>query len=138
MPADLPEWLTDYTQDCRKLFGLDEWQIAVKFSETPPEYRDAVRWYGDAMHDPCSLTATIRLHFDATDEEQRDTLMHEMLHLALSLLNLANARIVELLPERLQDHANTLFSNALEQAIVRLTRALQREIKPAVKAEDGQ
>jgi hypothetical protein len=134
---DLPKHLEAYAQDCRKLFGLDEWSISVIISETPPEHQDDSRWHGDVDHDPCSLTATIRLHWDATDEEQRDTMMHEMLHIALGLLNLANRRVVELLPEELHEHADALFNDALEQTVTRMTRALQREIKPAVKVEEA-
>lgn len=123
---DLPDWLTAYAQDCRVLFGLEAWDIVVKLVKAPG---DDLEREGHSVVNVRYLTAKIELNESMSEEGLRCTCMHEMLHVALAPLEQAHLRIRELVKPKLQEHADELFADGLEQAIERMTRALQREIK---------
>lgn len=125
--ADLPDWLEAYAQDLRTLFGLADWEIVVKLVRVPGG--DPTN-EGHSRTDFRYLSATIELNRKLPKEGLRAVLMHEMLHVVLAPIEQAYARICELVPEPLRGHALNLHDDGLEQTIERLTRALQREIKP--------
>lgn len=124
--SDLPDWLTAYAQDCRVLFGLEAWDIVVKLVKAPD---NDLEKEGHASINIRYLTAKIELNESMPDEGFRAILMHEMLHVALAPIEQAHLRIRELVRPRLQEHADELFADGLEQTIERMTRAMQREIK---------
>ena len=130
---DLPKWLEDYAQDCRKLFGLDEWEVSVKLVRAPggDDERE-----GHAEVNFRYLSVKIELNETMSEEGFRHILMHEMLHATLAPIEQAFERTKELVKKGLRNHVDEMFADGLEQAIERLTRALQREIKPTVKVED--
>jgi hypothetical protein len=135
--TELPSWLTEYAQDCRKLFGLDEWEICVKLVKHPGG--DDVEREGHCALNYRYLTATIELNETMEEDGLRSTLMHEMLHIVLAPIEQAHDRITELVKKGLRRHVAELMDDGIEQTIERLRRALQREIKPAAKtaSENG-
>ena len=133
MPSDpLPQWIEDYAQEIRTLFDLDVWQIVVKLSDSPGNDRANE---GHASVDVRYLTARIELNPAFSEERMRATLMHEMLHVAFAPIAQAHLRVPALVPKGQRKHARTLLDDGLEQTIERLTRALQKAIKPSERQE---
>lgn len=119
-----------YLHDLVDLFGLGEWRIWLHWADAPG---------GDAEADAISdinvryLRATITVRRDLSDLERlRSVLMHEALHIVLASLDRAAQHIATLVPEALHGHATALYTDAEEQTIERLTRALQRTIVPRI------
>lgn len=129
---NLPHWLIAYAQDCRRLFGIgDEWYISIKLVRAPGEDLEKE---GQSRINVRYLTAHIELCESMSEEGLRHTLMHELLHVAFAPLELAHNRMRELVKEKHHAHLDELFADGLEQTIERLTRALEREIKPPAPA----
>lgn len=125
---ELPAWVEAYVQECRVLFGLADWEIVVKMSDAPG---GETTYEGHSSVDVRYVRATIELNPNYSDSEIRSTLMHEMLHVALWPIAQAHLRVPMLVPKAQRKHARTLLDDGVEQTIERLTRALQREIKPS-------
>ena len=133
MSDALPQWLEDYAQECRVLFGLEVWEIVVNVVDAPDgdKDNDGFSWVNVRY-----LSAKIELRRDQTDVQFRSVMMHEMLHVALAPISQAHMRLFELLPKKLRRHVKDICNDGLEQTIERLTRALQREITPS-KTKDA-
>lgn len=112
--ADIEPWLEEYIQNTRRLFGIGD-VSREGHTELNIRYR----------------VAKIELNQAMEAEGLRHTAMHELLHVALAPVELAQLRVTELLPEELRSHAEELFADGTEQAVEVLTRALQRSIKPS-------
>lgn len=125
--TDLPTWAQTYAQDCRDLFGLGDWPIVVKLVRAP---NNDIENEGYSSVNVRYLTARIEIRSGMSDEDTRQTIMHEMLHVALAPIEQYHLRIRELVDEKLREHVDELQSDGTEQAIQRLTRALMRQIKP--------
>lgn len=125
---ELPQWIEDYAQECRVLFGLERWDITVKLVPAPG---DDLENKGCARTNTRYFSALIELAQHLDDATMRATIMHEMLHVAFAPMAQAYFRIEELIPEKLRAHAEALHADGLEQTIEGITRAMQREIKPS-------
>ena len=128
MADDLPLWLEAYAQELRTLFGLEAWEISVKLVRAPD---DDLEKEGHSVINYRYLSARIELCESMSDEGKRHILMHEFLHVVLAPLEQTHSRIRELVKTKRREHLDELFADGLEQTIERLTRALQREIKPS-------
>lgn len=123
-----PPWLVEYAQDCRRLFGIgDDWYISVKLVRAPD---GDINKEGHSRINIRYLTAHIELCESLSEEGLRHTCMHELFHIAFAPLELAHLRILDLVPEELREHANELQADGIEQTIERLTRSIERTIKP--------
>jgi len=129
-----PDWADEYFNDCRSLLGIDDaWDLWLLFVANPRADEDV-----DADNDadgvcrmePRYLKATIRVRRGLSQQRTRSVIMHELFHVALAPLVLAAERTRDLIPDRLRIHAYQLHVDAEEQVIERLTRALQRGVKP--------
>jgi len=135
-----PDWAAEYFNDCRSLLGIDDaWDLWLLFVANPRADAD-----GDGDEDTdadndadgicCQesryLKATIRVKRGLSQQRTRSVIMHELLHVAFAPLVLAAERTRDLIPDRLRIHAYQLHIDAEEQVIERLTRALQRGVKP--------
>lgn len=130
----LPDWLEQYIQDTRRLFGIgDDWYIVVKLVPAPD---NDVSKEGYCELNIRYRTAKIYLNSAMEEDGLRHTSMHELLHVALAPLEINLLRVLDLVPEELRLHAQELFADGTEQSVETLTRALQRTIKP--KRDDEQ
>lgn len=127
MSEPLPQWIEDYAQEVRALFGLESWEIVVKLSDNPGNDRESE---GHSSVDVRYLTAKIELGRSLDTEKMRTVMMHEMLHVAFAPIEQAHLRVPQLVPKAQRKHARTLLDDGLEQTIERLARGLQRGIKP--------
>lgn len=132
MSETLPQWIEDYAQECRMLFGLDDWQIVVKTVDAPngDKGNEGFSWV-----DVRYITARIELRRDLDMNKMRHVTMHEFLHVALAPIAQAHLRVPNLIPKSHRKHARQLLDDGVEQTIERLTRALQRQIKLVNGAE---
>lgn len=127
----LPEWLEQYIQDTRTLFGIgDDWHIVVQIVPAPGD--DHTR-EGHCELNMRYRTAKIYLNSAMTEDGLKHTAMHELLHVAFAPLELSQLRVLDLVPEELRGHAQELFADGIEQSVEGLTRALQRTVKPSAK-----
>jgi hypothetical protein len=133
--VEIPAWLEAYAQECRVLFGLEVWDIVVRLVDRPGE-EDGNE--GHVTVNTRYLAATIELDRAKADDQaqMRRVVMHEMLHVAFAPISRAYLRTMDLLPKKaLRRHAEQLYEDGIEETIERLTRALQKEIKPSAKEE---
>lgn len=132
--TNAPPWLTDLARHYRDLFGIGAWYINVKLVRAPGGDIDKE---GQSRIDLRYLSAHIELCETMPEEGLRHTLMHEMLHIALAPIDLAHSRMREMVKKKHRDHVDELFADGLEQTIERLTRALERHIKPPPTQEQA-
>lgn len=131
---DVPDWIAAYARDVRRLLGVgDDWHIWLDLVDRPD---------GDEDTDGCThleeryLKARIALRKGIeSDDRMRAVIMHELLHCALAPIDLSFDRVFDLVPNRLRTHAILLKQDAFEQAIERLTRALQANVRPRKKRQ---
>jgi hypothetical protein len=134
--SNTPKWIDDHLESLRDLFWLNQWQIAAEYVDNPA---------GDLEHgsdgnvtlETRYLTATIQLRRGITQERAKHVLMHEMVHVALARIAQATERISQLLPEELRQHAYELYTDAEEETVERMARALASQIKPTPPAEEA-
>ena len=108
--------------EVRALLGIDDgWHLWLREADKPGDYDNAD---GHCALEARYLKATITIRRGLDAEREREVILHELFHVALAPIDLANDRIIELLPEGLRDHGETLFGDAEEQVIERLTRAM--------------
>ena len=117
-----------YAIDLRDLFGLSHWEININIRDHIGDVEGPRRGVvsGECVADAAYFHATINLLPTAT----QDSLRHEFIHIALARIDLAVQRIIELLPEDLQAHAQNIYSDALEQDVESMSRSLGNAIKP--------
>lgn len=136
-----PAWAAAYFQDCRELLGIGaDWQLWLAFVNNPSAEADGSDDDANEADGVCSLEtrylkATIRIRRGLSEERTRYVIMHELLHVALAPLSLTAERMRDLIPFKLWTHVLQLYTDAEEQTIERLTRALQRGVR--LSAEEG-
>jgi len=125
-----PEWITEYAQDCRQLLGIgDEWQITLTTTDKPDG--DSVN--GGAAHiDAQYLNATVEVNtsFQELSDDARQLILHEMMHVSLANYRMVIDQLFFTMPEHMQTLGRIMISQAEEQYIQRISRALLRTIKP--------
>ena len=127
-----PEWITNYAQDCRVLLGIgDEWHITINMTDKP----DGEEKVGGSVSiDAQYYNAVMELNnafFEEEDDEARQILLHEMMHIAFGNYRMVIDQIFMRLPSDMLDMAETMISQVEEQFIQRTSRALLRVITPA-------
>lgn len=121
--------------EVRDLLGIDRgWRLWLREADHPGNNENAD---GQCELETRYLKATITIRRGLSAEREREVLLHELMHVALAPLDLANDRILELVPEAFREHATELYVDAEEQVIERVTRALQR-VKPKPETPDEQ
>lgn len=122
-----PEWVTEYAQDCRQLLGIgDEWQITMSM----------VGELSNERAGQCSINynyfiAKIELLDTIQDtEENRQLILHEMMHIALAEYEQLVTRFFNHLPKKMRKLAFRLSDDIQEKTIQRITWGMTRAIKP--------
>lgn len=131
---DVSEWIRDYACDVRDLFGLSEWRLWLKLADTPSgkEYTD-----GSTELSTRYLKATITIRRALEDDDRiRHVVMHEMTHVLLGYIDQCVNRLIDMVPDEQREHALELYTDAEEQTIERLTRALQVGVRPKEVSSD--
>lgn len=130
--AKMPRWYsTTLLSGWVTLLGLRSWQIAVTFETT----EDMPDYYGRAEQNRETKSALIHIREDADEE----TLVHELLHLALDdLHSLADGMIMSLEDgaawQHLTDQAAERVCNSLARALMTLMMASRRHKRLAKAA----
>lgn len=136
---DAPQWMLDYAGRCRVLYGLHSWDLALRLVDKPGE-SDSADGYTET--NTRYLSASVEIRHDADAARVRESIQHELMHVAFAPVILAFERISDLLPERLRQHARDLFDDANEASIESLVRALREEgvfarLEPSVSNEEA-
>ncbi len=121
-----PHWPSERAKatfnEVRALLGIDDgWHLWLREADKPGDYDNAD---GHCALEARYLKATVTIRRGLDTDREREVILHELFHVALAPIDLANDRIIELLPEALREHGETLFADAEEQVIERLTRAM--------------
>lgn len=125
----VPDWVGAYAQDVRQLLGIgDDWHIWIDVVDRPDDSDEAD---GCCDLDANYLKAKIEIRYGIdTKERVKAVVMHELMHVALAPISLAFDRTLDFMPkQKLNVHVRMLMSDATEQTIERMTRALQTNIK---------
>jgi hypothetical protein len=128
-PLLAPE-VAAYAEACRTVFGLAEWDIWLCEHDSPGE-DDTTAGYCEL--ETRYLRATITIRRGLRPARVRSVIFHEMLHVALAFLAQAVEYIQELVPEKLRPRAERWYTDAEEQTIERLTRALRPHLVQALR-----
>lgn len=116
---------------CQDLLGLSDWRIEVELLDERPEDREP-GWLGNCTANPRYLNAFIRILRKRDASGLRETILHEVIHVAHAhICNAVDNSIVPLIREKHQEHASQLFDDALEYTTTRLARALLPLLKDA-------
>ena len=120
----IPEWLEKYALLVKNALGLQNWAITVNYRDLGTS--DTGNISGECKANPRYNFATVFISrfYTTLDNAAKETIIHEMLELLMSPLVYQINRIIDLIPEELQDHAMTLFDDAKEPLIVNLSMAL--------------
>ncbi len=114
------DWISPYIEACCRAYGLALWRIdwvfVTAFEDDDTLCRVKMLYRG--YHAVIQVRADIK-----ADEQGYISLNHEMAHIALSQLEQAKDRIIELAPIELRDHAEEIWQDADEQTTERLARA---------------
>lgn len=123
-----PDWLVSYAQDVRRLLGVgDDWHIRLTMVDRIDDDDEAA---GETTLDVPYLRAGIKLRRGLSEDETRSALFHELLHVALAPIDLMVDRLIWRLPSSRAVQSFMFKSDAFEQTIVRLERALRASIAP--------
>lgn len=123
---DMPEWAVAHLQRCIEVFGLEQWHIKLEFRDKPNDSDDAD---GAAFTNSRYFHAIVQLRRGVTEERGKEVIIHEALHIAFGRLDQAMQRIKEIIPVKLQSHADEIYTDALEQSVETMTRALYNHFK---------
>lgn len=124
----LPGWLIEHLQAARLLFGVgDEWHIfPVLVKQTNEKEFEALTDYDTAY-----LNAVIKFDEGIKDDYQgQQAVLHEVLHIALCELAQTFEYTLKLVPSEFCDVLTAIWRDAEERTIQRITRAMQRQIRP--------
>lgn len=131
--TDTPDWLVSYAQDVRRLLGVgDDWHVRLTMVDRIDENDEAA---GATDLDVPYLRAGIKLRNGLSEDETRSALFHELLHVALAPIDHMVDRLIWRLPASRAIQSYQLKSDAFEQTIVRLERAIRASIAPAKELE---
>lgn len=123
---DIAEWCVD-------LFGLEDMQVCVDEKDTPGEHEgsDGICYTNGRYNQ-----VWVEIRRKLPKSEYKHILLHEFFHAALIEVNHAVInRIIELVPETQRDHAEELFTDALERTTERVSRSIERMLDLSVEAE---
>ena len=104
--------LEDYLRSTQHVLGLSHWVIDVDWSQHPKgSWAEIIRW-------PNQQRATLtvgELFLPADPVEQRNTVVHELVHVVLFNLHDMATRVVEELPDAASRLAETLLNDEVER-----------------------
>lgn len=124
----LPNWLIEHLQATRQLFGVgDEWHIFPVLVQQPGD-----KEFGAVTdYDTAYLNAVIKFDDDIRNNDQgQQVVLHEVLHIALYELAQTFEYALKLLPTNGRDLFSAMWQDAEERTIQRITRAMQKQIRP--------
>jgi hypothetical protein len=134
--------VTRYAQDVRDLLGLHEWGISLKFVDVITDDSDDGRdpEYGEhtaicSYREPYQI-ATIKLLRGRDLADYYESVMHELLHLAVAPLDRAAQQVAGFLKDRHRDAALDIISDGVERTVTRLAKALVKGIRPPAEPSD--
>ncbi len=131
MNKDVPEWLMEYAQDVRRLLGIgDDWHIWISMVDQIDDNDEAA---GEVDLDWPYLRATIKIRKELPSEDAyMSAIFHELLHVALAPIDHMTNHLIMRLPESRSIQTYILKSDAFEQTITRLERALRANVRPVL------
>jgi hypothetical protein len=123
---NLPGHLADYAREIIALLGIAAWRISIHLVDDidgNPSINGACSY-----HEPYRI-ATIRLRRDIPDDQVREVLTHELLHVALAPLDHAALTATDLVPKPQRKVARQMIFDGCERAVVALAKALTSDPK---------
>ena len=142
-PQEPPDDIKAYVSDVYDLLGLSGWDVAVKMVDALPfdADDDSPGSYGECpartrYREPYRI-ATVELVRGRTMPEYRESIMHELLHLALSPMTSAGDQVAALLEPRQEQAALRIHSDAEERVISHLAKMLVRGVKPSAPSPEA-
>lgn len=127
---DVSEWMTMHAAWCVRLFGLEAWEIYLSLSDDPGGHHAKIgQRVGAAKFETRYLNAKIELWEGLTEDQGKEAITHELGHILLGRIAQNHERLVKLLPSKLRKTAQALYSDAEEETLQRLTRAIHDTIK---------
>ena len=105
----------------QKAFELCQWDIEVRCTNAPAVDEEGA--YGDIVWCPNAMTAGIHLATQRPDKDIRETILHEIFHLALVDLTEAYNKLLALVGLETAELGKATIGELNEQAVVRLGRA---------------
>lgn len=124
---DLPDAIKAYAADVRDLLGLQAWEIVIKVVD---EIDGEPETGGLCTANEPYFIAEILLRRNLPADKVRETVMHEMLHIAMSTYDLAADYVKDMVPFKHQSNAARILTNAKERVVSALAKALVKGIKP--------
>lgn len=120
----VPDWVTAYIEECKALLRLSDVDVTV---ELVSKVDNNPRAHGKADTNAPYLYAYLFLRDDIQDNaEWRDTILHEMEHVAQGELLEYIDRVLLLVPYDMRDHLLSEFHSVNEPSIVRNVHAITR------------
>lgn len=129
MTDDYLPWLQTAVQDTRELLGLGgpQWHIFVSVEDNPHGCKDAAA----ATVIDGNLNADIRFRSGLPqDNNTRQQVFHELLHVALSAVDGTVHTFFNELPPDTGRLAWEIYQQVQERAMQRITRALMNQLHP--------
>jgi hypothetical protein len=104
-------------------FRLNEWQVVVD-APNIAQLADSGK-VGSCCPDERSMVCRIAVAAGRPDDEVRDTILHEVVHLALRPQTAAFNLLMDPLGQGAWDVAKAAFEEAEERSVIRVVRAIQ-------------
>jgi len=133
--SEAPEWLVELVQDTRRLLGVGgDWHVNLRVVDSP---HDDPTNSAAVTPDGVYLIATIEVARDVENsDEGRRIVMHEVMHIAHTELDLIVSQILAGLPKRERRRFRKLYEDGVERFLQRTTRAMVRHIRPMEEGSD--
>jgi hypothetical protein len=119
----IPNWLFEYIQDARLIFGVNgpEWSFHSKMSDRPGE------GHGDASTSTNWTYLNVRQEYATTLEEgkvSQAVAIHEVGHAAMVEMDETIQEMAEYLPENVRSLLKEQYDSASERFLQRLSRSI--------------
>lgn len=126
----VPDWAMEFLAEWKELLFLQEWDIDVRLSDAPGGDKD--------NHGSCLATSDIRhaaieLNVTIQDDDQwRQTIIHELLHVRLSpLQDFVDLDLIPELSTATQNMVKPMWRRILEPHVHLLAKIISAKIEQA-------
>lgn len=117
----VPEWLNGYVRDMLVVLNITnpEWRIFTKMEELDDETKATV------VIDPIYMNATITIKYGVKPgEDTKQAILHEGVHIVHDPVDIVTRRIFLAVPKAQRKVLRTLYNDAVENFVQRISRAL--------------
>jgi hypothetical protein len=118
----VPEWLNQYVRDMLVVLNISnpEWRVFTKMGKFENEDTTAA-----VNVDPVYMNATITFRTDLKPgEDTKQAVLHEGIHIIHDPVDLIMRRVLRTVPKSRRKVLSTLYDDAIENFVQRLSRAL--------------